>query len=192
MPDMKEEFNIEEMIDGLKGSFDFLEPQEGHQLRFQAKLEDQTQVVYTIRKRVNWWRPLAIAASIALIGVLGIGLVNLQTGSSVENQVAEIAPELPETRLHFANLVENQLNSFEQYRNEDTEKLVQDAMQQMSRLESDYLRLEQELISGGNKEVIMQAMIQNFQSRMDILNSYMTKIKMIDQFKTNNDENITI
>ncbi len=192
MPDMKEEFNIEEMIDGLKGSFDFLEPQEGHQSRFQAKLEDQTQVVYTMRKRVNWWRPLAIAASIALIGVLGISLVNLQTGSSVENQVAKIAPELPETRLHFANLVENQLNSFEQYRNEDTEKLVQDAMQQMSRLETDYLKLEQELISGGNKEVIMQAMIQNFQSRMDILNAYMTKIKMIDQFKTNNDENITI
>ena len=194
MPDMKEEFNIEEMIDGLKGSFDFQEPQEGHQSRFQAKLEDQTQVVYTIRKRVNWWKwkPLAIAASIALIGVLGIGLVNLQTSSSVENRVAEIAPELPETRLHFANLVENQLNSFEQYRNEDTEKLVQDAIQQMTHLESDYLKLEQELISGGNKEMIMQAMIQNFQSRMDILNLYMTKIKMIDQFKTNNDENITI
>ena len=189
---MKEEFNIEEMIDGLKGSFDFQEPQEGHQSRFQAKLEDQTQVVYTIRKSrsINWWKPLAIAASIALVGILG--LVNLQTSSSVENRVAEIAPELPETRLHFANLVENQLNSFEQYRNEDTEKLVQDAMQQMTHLESVYLKLEQELINGGNKEVIMQAMIQNFQSRMDILNLYMTKIKMIDQFKTNNVENISI
>ena len=189
---MKEEFNIEEMIDGLKGSFDFQEPREGHQSRFQAKLEGETQVVYTMRRNrgINWWRPLAIAASIALVGILGIGV--MQTNSSVENQVAEIAPELPQTKVYFANLVEDQLNSFQQYRNEDTEKLIQDAMQQMTRLETDYLKLEQELISGGNKGVILQAMIQNFQSRMDILNLYMTKIKMIDQLKTNNDENITI
>jgi hypothetical protein len=194
MPDMKEEFNIEEMIDGLKGSFDFREPRKGHQSRFQSKLEDQTQVVYTLRRSrsINWWKPMAIAASIALVGILGLGLINLQTGSSVEAQVAEIAPELPQTKVYFANLVEDQLTSFQQYRNEDTEKLIQDAMKQMTRLESDYLKLEQELISGRNKEVIMQAMIQNFQSRMDILNLYMTKIKMIEQLKTNNNENITI
>lgn len=190
MPNMKEEFNIDEMMDGLKGSFDFREPQEGHQARFQARLEDQTMVVYTVRKRINWWKPLAIAASIAVVGILG--LVNLQTGSSVENQVAQIAPELPQTKVYFANLVEDQLTSFQQYRNEDTEKLIQDAMKQMTRLESDYLKLEQELISGSNKELIMQAMIQNFQSRVDILNLYMTKIKMIEQLKTNNNENITI
>ncbi|MDH3699032.1 MAG: hypothetical protein OEQ81_10225 [Flavobacteriaceae bacterium] len=188
---MKEEFNIDEMMDGLKGSFDFREPQEGHQARFQSRLEDQTMVVYTVRKRINWWKPYAIAASIALIGILGLGLINLQTGS-VENQVAQIAPELPQTKMYFANLVEDQLISFEQYRNEDTEKLIQDAMKQMTRLESDYLKLEKELIDGRNKEVIMQAMIQNFQSRMDILNLYMTKIKMIEQLKTNNDENIII
>ena len=72
---MKEEFNIEEMIDGLKGSFDFREPREGHQSRFQAKLEGETQVVYTMRRNrsINWWRPLAIAASIALVGILGRG-----------------------------------------------------------------------------------------------------------------------
>ncbi|NND15543.1 MAG: hypothetical protein HKN89_04395 [Eudoraea sp.] len=187
---MKEDYNIEEMIEGLEGSFDFREPRKGHQSRFQSRLEDQTQVVYTLRKRTNWWKPLAIAASIALVGILG--LVNVQTNSSVENQVAEIAPELPETKLYFANLVEDQLNSFQQYRNEDTEKLVQDAMAQMTRLETDYMKLEQELISGRNKEVIMQAMIQNFQNRMDVLNLYMTKIKMIEQLKTNDDENITI
>ena len=54
------------------------------------------------------------------------------------------------------------------------------------------LTLEQELIEGGNQNVILGAMIQNFQNRIDILNNYMSKITMINNLKTNNDENITI
>ena len=187
---MEEKINIDELFEELSGSFDQQDPAEGHQERFLKKLNAAQGTIAFIPEKRNWWKPLSLAASVALIGILSIGLF-LQS-PSVEDQVAEIAPEMPQTKVYFANLIEEQIKGMEAFRNEDTAVIIQDALRQLERLESDYALLEQELIEGGNQNVIMGAMIQNFQNRIDILNNYMSKITMINNLKTNNDENITI
>ena len=187
---MEEKYNIEELFEELSGAFDQQEPAEGHEERFLKKINDAQGTIAFIPHKRNWWRPMAMAASIALIGILTIGLF-LNT-PSVEDQVAEIAPEMPQTKVYFANLIEEQVRGMESYRNEDTAVIIQDALRQLERLEKDYARLEQELIDGGNQNVIMTAMIQNFQNRIDVLNNYTSKITMINNLKTNNDENITL
>ena len=187
---MKEDRNIEELFEALQGSFDQKEPAAGHEIRFLEKLnEAQGTIAFIPRERI-WWKPLALAASVALIAILSIGV--FMSGPSVDRQVAEIAPDMPQTKVYFANLIEEQVQGFEAHRNEDTEVVIQDALRQLERLEKDYAMLEQDLIDGGDKNVILSAMIQNFQNRIDILNNYMSKITMINNLKTNNDENITI
>lgn len=187
---MEEKINIEELFEELKGAFDQQEPAEGHQERFLKKINDAQGTIAFIPRTRTWWKPLAMAASVALIGILSIGL--FLNNPSVEDQVAEIAPEMPQTKVYFANLIEEQVKGMEAYRNEDTAVIIEDALRQLERLEHDYSLLEQELVDGGNQNVVMSAMIQNFQNRIDVLNNYMSKITMINNLKTNNDENITI
>lgn len=187
---MDEKKHIEELFSELSGSFDQREPADGHEVRFLKKLNKAQGTIAFIPRERRWWKPLAIAASIAVIGILGVGLF-LNT-PSVEQQVADIAPEMPQTKIYFANLIEEQVRGMEAHRNEDTAVVIQDALRQLERLEKDYVKLEQNLIEGGNQNVILSAMIQNFQNRIDVLNNYMSKITMINNLKTNNDENITI
>lgn len=187
---MEEKNNIETLFEELSGAFDQREPAVGHQGRFLKKMNEAQGTVAFIPRTRNWWKPLSLAASVALIGILTVGLF-LNT-PSVEDQVAEIAPEMPQTKVYFANLIEEQVKGMEAYRNEDTAVIIQDALRQLQRLEQDFTVLEQELVQGGNQNVIMNAMIQNFQNRIDILNKYMSQITMINNLKTNNDENITL
>ena len=187
---MNEDKHIEKLFESLQGSFDQKETAAGHEIRFLEKLNEAQGTIAFIPRERTWWKPLAMAASIALIAILSIGL--FLPGQTVESQVAEIAPDMPQTKIYFANLIEEQVRGFEAHRNEDTEVVIQDALRQLERLEKDYAALEQELIDGGNKNAILSAMIQNFQNRIDILNNYMSKITMINNLKTNNDENITI
>jgi len=65
-------------------------------------------------------------------------------------------------------------------------------MAQLTKLEINYKKLEQDLIGGGNSKLILSAMITNFQTRIDLLQEVMDKIENIKTFKNYDDENITI
>ncbi|MEX0273145.1 MAG: hypothetical protein AB3N16_02080, partial [Flavobacteriaceae bacterium] len=62
---------IDKLFDELQGGFDTETPQEGHRLRFLEKLEQAKGSKMAHRGMTRWWRPLAIAASIALICMMG-------------------------------------------------------------------------------------------------------------------------
>ncbi|MEL6975669.1 MAG: hypothetical protein AAGL29_09785, partial [Bacteroidota bacterium] len=74
----------------------------------------------------------------------------------------------------------------------ETAKLVEDTMVQLQKLASDYQTLERELVNGGDSKIIMNAMIINFKTRIDLLREVMDNIENIKKLKTYNDENITI
>ena len=56
----------------------------------------------------------------------------------------------------------------------------------------DYIKLEGELLNGGNSKLILSAMITNFQIRIDLLNDVLNQIETIKNLKNYNDENFTI
>ncbi len=186
---MKEE-QLDELFEKLQGSFDIEEPAIGHKDRFLAKLNSSQGVVSLQKKKISWWKPLSIAASFALLCVLGIGYFN--SNPSVEEQLAEISPEVSQTQFYFASLIEEQVRILESESTPDTKKLIDDTMIQLQKLEEDYKVLEQEIINGGNSKLILSAMITNFQTRIDLLQEVMNKIDTIKNFKLNDDENYTI
>nr|WP_299342553.1 hypothetical protein [Allomuricauda sp.] len=182
--------NLEELFERLQGTFDLEEPTLGHQERFLEKL-NQTKGVKTLKQqKTNWWKTLSIAASIALLCVLGLQVFN--TRPSIKQQVVEIAPEVSETEFYFANLIEQQVQQLRDAKSPETAKLVDDTLAQLNKLESDYSTLEQELINGGDSKIILNAMIINFQTRIDLLKEVLDNIENIKNLKAFNDENITI
>ncbi len=181
--------NLENLFERLQGDFDFEEPGVGHQERFLEKMNQAHGVVSIPRKR-NWWKPLSIAASIALICVLGLQLST--TEPSIKEQVVEIAPEVSETEFYFANLIEEQVQLLRQEKSPETAKLVDDALLKLSELESDYEALEQELVNGGNSKMILNAMINNFQIRIELLKEVLANVETIKNLKPQDDANFTI
>ncbi len=182
--------NLDQLFERLEGNFDFEEPRNGHQERFLEKLNRDNGVVQLQGKKTSWWKPLSIAASIAILCMLGIQVFTAQP--SIKEQVVEIAPEVSKTEFYFASLIEEQVQLLKDEKSPETAKLVDDTLLQLDKLESNYQTLEQELVNGGNSKIILNAMITNFQTRIDLLKEVLTNIENIKNLKAYNDENITI
>ncbi|MGI9546818.1 MAG: hypothetical protein ACR2MM_06265 [Flavobacteriaceae bacterium] len=182
--------NIEELFNQLRGSFDNEEPKAGHKQRFIEKLNTSKGVVTLKPQRRNWWKPISIAASVALLLSLGIGYYGNQ--QSVEQRVAEISPEASQTHFYFANLIEEQVKVLEEQSNPETKEVIADAMIQLQKLEENYTKLENDLLEGGDSKLILSAMITNFQTRIDLLEEVMNQINTIKNINTYDDANYTI
>lgn len=186
---MNEE-NLENIFKELKGRFDTEEPSSGHKLRFIEKLNRDVKVVDLNRKKTSWWKPLSIAASIAVLLTIGIGFFN--NSQTIEEQVAEISPEVANTQFYFASLIEEQVKELEGASTPETQQIISDTMSQLKKLEGNYKKLENDLLNGGNSKLILSAMITNFQTRIDLLEEVMNKIESIKTLNDFNDENYTI
>lgn len=174
--------NIETLFDRLKNEFDIEEPTADHNARFLAKLNDRNHA-----KKRNWWRPLSIAASIALLICVGIGV---SYNNSVSN--TESFPEVENAQFYFASLLQQEIEKVNALKSPETQKIIEDAMNQISNLEQDYKQLENELIQNGNSRQILNAMITNFQTRIDLLQDVLTQIDEINNFKNNENETTII
>lgn len=185
-----EEDNLDKIFKDLEGKFNFEEPNIGHQHRFLKKLENSSSGLAKTEKRFIWWKPLSIAASIAIIFAIVLGQLNLNP--SIEEQVAAISPEVSNSQFYFASLIEEQVKELEAEQAPETKKIIADTMNQLTILETNYNNLETELLKGGNSKLILSAMITNFQTRIDLLNDVMQQIENIKTLKNTNDANFTI
>jgi hypothetical protein len=111
---------------------------------------------------------------------------------SLKEQVVKIAPEVSQTEFYFANLIEQQVQQLESEKSPETAQLVDDTLFQLQKLKNDYESLEEDLVNGGDSKIILNAMITNFQTRIDLLKEVLNQIENIKNLKSFNDENITI
>jgi hypothetical protein len=187
---MLEMENLENWFKKMEGTFDTEEPSEGHQARFLDKLNASKGTIDLHRQHKSWWRPLSIAASLLVLMTLGLGI--FMTRPTLDEQVAEISPEVSKSQVYFAGLIEDQVKQLKQESTPATKKMIDDTLLQLKKLESNYGQLEQDLLNGGNSKLILSAMITNFQTRIDLLKDVLDQVETINNIKNNNDENITI
>jgi len=179
---MKED-NIDELFEKARPFFDQEEPQAGHEARFIEKLNATTA---EHKKGISWWKPLSIAASILLlIGLfLGPGLWN----EIEKERIAEISPEISNSEFYFANIIEQQVKQLEHEKSPETKKIIEDALGQLDILETDYKKLEKDLLNGGDDNIILRSMIQNFQTRIDLMEDVLAQIEIIKTLKNQQNE----
>ncbi|MFD0797092.1 hypothetical protein ACFQZJ_06445 [Maribacter chungangensis] len=185
-----EEDNIEQLFAALEGSLDIKEPASGHQERFLEKLQLGNNIDAAPVKKSFWSKPLSIAAAIVVLIAVGIGLLN-QTNDTQE-QMAKISPEVSNTQFYFASLIQEQVKELQSESTPETQRIITDTMTQLASLERDYGQLEQEMLSGGNKKILLKAMITNFQTRIDLLQDVLEQIETIKNLKNYNDANYTL
>jgi len=171
-------------------NFDIEEPHTGHKERFSKKLEDKsTSTKNTDSRSRNLWTPiLAIAASFILAFFL-IGDFIGDGNATRNSDLASISPEMKQTQAFYTGLITKELNALNAEKTHETEAIINDALNQMKKLEKNYEMLRKDLVNSGKDNRVIHAMIQNFQQRIDLLNNVLTQIENIKNLKTENHEN---
>ena len=75
------------------------------------------------------------------------------------------------------------VNKLNQERTPETKALIDDALKQLKTLESDYENLKKDLTKSGDDKRVIYAMINNFQNRINVLQTVLEQIESIKQLK---------
>jgi hypothetical protein len=173
--------NMNTLFKRLEKEFDIHQPNSGHQNRFLNKLEQQN-TIHTKAQKTTFWKPfLAVAASLVICFSI---LTVMQQQETDLKDLASVSPELSRTQDFFTLAIQNELATLETERSPETEELINDALKQLSVLETDYEKLKKDLTTSGDDKRVVYAMISNFQNRINVLNNVLENIKEVKQFKT--------
>jgi hypothetical protein len=129
---------------------------------------------------------LRVAAAIALLvtggGVIGAYLAN--SGQEVKS-LADVSPEHAEMERYFNTQVSEKMAQLTSYQKD------QDVQGDLQELDSMYEQLQRELKDAppGAEEKIIQAMINNYQTKIDILEQVLEKVKTINPTNSKTAEN---
>ncbi|WP_299520843.1 hypothetical protein [Winogradskyella sp.] len=173
---------LDDLFENLKGEFDINEPNEGHEHRFLDKLKASTDTKNS--SGINWKPFLAVAASL----VICFSVFTTINSDQEVVDLASVSPELSETQDFFTATIETELKKLNQERSPLTQKMISDALEYIESLEKEYENLKISLTENGNDQRIIYAMINNFQSRIDILNNVLDEIEKLKQLNINTDE----
>jgi len=179
---MKKQDNITNLFERLEGSFDVHDTPQGHQRRFLEKLNQQEPKP----KQLNFWKWGSIAAAITLLVILGSSM--FAPRQPQEADLASVSPEMEQTQSFFTTTINAEIEALKQFDALENKKLIQNALQQVDKLEKDYQLLKEDLVESGNNKQVINAMIINFQNRIAVLEQVSETIERIQTLKNTTDE----
>jgi len=159
--------------------FDVDVPRFGHLERFEKRLQPQE------KKKSFSYKWMSVAASVILI--VGFWLGSNQTNNNMV--LADVSPQMEEAESFFVSTIRQEIKEIEKFRNPDTEQAIEDALNQLERLEDKYKDLVIELNTNNDRRVIY-AMISNYQNRIEILQNVLKQVDLINNPKENQNEEI--
>ncbi|WP_026915059.1 hypothetical protein [Christiangramia portivictoriae] len=177
---------LEEFFESV--NFDIEEPQTAHRDRFARKLKEAKMPGIAEKDSAKLWIGfLSIAAVLALVLLLS---GNFEQGN--QSHLASISPEMRQTQEFYTGVIEKELIALNAEATPETQAIIQDALQQLKKLEKRYNKLEKDLLESGNDKRVIHAMIQNFQQRIDLLSEVLIQIENIKSLNNQNYESNTI
>jgi len=164
------------------------EPMEGHFQRFEEKLDH-----YHSRKKqtLRAW-PFLKIASLVIIVLLSANLFVHLLPEKTEKKAQRYAnTEMDETAHFYTTRINSGLSQLEQMANKgigSEKELVQvkNEMEEMDRLHQD---LQNEYSKNPNDERVINAMIEYYQTKLNIINRIKTDLENVKTIKNKNHEN---
>lgn len=158
---------LEDFIKNNRAEFDQDEPIEGHQERFLRKLErlDEKQD----HSRVMFWR---IAAAVIVLVVLCVSVLVPRFNSPADVQygsmsLGDVSDELADVEMYYQSKLSQEYAEVNKLSQSDP--VVKSYMDELNRLNQEYDTLEAKLYESGSHEKVVLAMIENFRTRLMII-----------------------
>lgn len=186
---MKDE--LERLIINNRDSILDEEPLEGHFERFEARLHKASKPNWVIQ-----FKPLLRIAAAILFVLLAVNQarIYLIPEKKAELTLGSISPEYREVEFYYTNAIEvgmtqwNKLSK-EGYVSEDEQKMMHNEQQEFDHM---YQKLQEDLKANPNDERVINAMLEYYQARMNVINLIINKLQEVKQQKNNKSHEINI
>ncbi len=160
-----------------QSKMDIYEPKMGHKQRFLEKLN-----AHQKRQKKHFpYKKWGIAAAVLLFGFLAFQF-NIQYQQKLESM-----KEIRQNEQYFSSLIQTEIDSLEMQKTKETEKVFKDAIKQIKLLENAYVKLLKDYNVNKDRN-ILNAMIQNFRQRIEVLEFVKQQIQEINQIKNTDNE----
>jgi hypothetical protein len=179
--------NIKDIIKDNKEFFDGAEPSEGHFERFGRKLE--VRFTKTIKRSIV---PYLLKAAVV---TLLVTLSSLWTWDHFirpdrnRMTLGDVSPQYKEVEnyyVHQVNLMESELVDIDLKNNPEQKKVL---LEEMKSMDSVYVQLQKELKANPNDERIINAMIEHYQTKVEVMSYIVSQLKAIRNENQNKTEN---
>jgi len=169
---------LEEKIKKNRDLLDGAEPSEGHLDRFLDKLSalHSGESEKVNRFPGKYWKVAAVAA--ILIG-LSVTLYIINPSKNPGQLNASALPqEIRDAKIYYNNLAEEKLVKISECAVSASEAsyIQKTALEQISLLDSNSVKLESELQKDQNNERLVNALIRNYKTKADLLNDILNRL----------------
>lgn len=137
-------------------------------------------------KKYNW-KPYMAAASIMLFITCTWLIANHKLDKNTTTAESNIDANVLEAQVEFTSLIEIKRNELNQYK-KDNPELVNDFERQLIELQVSYKQLVPQLKDEKKRDIVLQAVIDNLQMQVEILNQQLEIIKQYKKPKNDTEE----
>jgi hypothetical protein len=178
---------LENLISNQKEAFEE-EPQEGHFSRFESKLDQ----FHSVKKRsLSTWTFLKIASVLIIVLLSANLVVNLYSGKKVKRSQFYANSELNETANFYTIRINSGMSQLKQMADQgigSEQELVQ-VKKEMDEMDKLYQDLQKEYSKNPNDERVVNAMIEYYQTKLNIINTIKSDLENVKTIKNKNHEN---
>jgi len=124
---------------------------------------------------------LRVAASVIIVMGIGFGIY-LHNEKKAGIDFAAINPAYAKQRMQYASLVQTKRNEIKAIAQTNPE-LYHEFSTEIAKMDSLYKKLNNDLATSPNQELVLRAMIRNLQVQTEVLNQQLNVIEQFDQMK---------
>jgi hypothetical protein len=179
--------NIEDIIRNNKDFFEEAEPSDGHLERFNRKLEQRFQVHTIKRSIVPYLLKAAVVTLLITLSSLWTWDHFLRPANS-RMTLGQVSPQYKEVEnyyVHQVNMMESEIVSVDLNNGSEQKTML---LKEMRTMDSTYVSLQKELKANPNDERIINAMIEHYQTKLEVMTYIVNQLKSIRNDNQNKKE----
>ena len=191
---MKAKDNIEELILNNLKDLNDNEPIDGHFERFQAKLNKQNKT-----RKITFGLLLKVAAAIVFV-LLAVNQAKIYfaPGKQIENSavnnkefsLASVSPEYKEVEFYYTNAINMGMDQWNSLKSDgyisETEQETMNT--ELAEFETRFKTLQTDLAANPGDERVINAMLEYYQAKLEIINMIVNKLQEVKQLKDSSGE----
>lgn len=178
---------LERLILNNRQSIQDEEPMEGHFERFEARLQVNSKPATTIR-----FMPFLKIAAIIVFALLVVNQARIYLTPEKKETLSlgSISPEYREVEFYYTNSIQMGMKQWDKLKSEGFISVSEQQMMQKEQQEFDqiYQKLQEDLKANPDDERVINAMLEYYQARMNVMNLVISKLKEVKNQKYPNHE----
>ena len=179
---------IEDILRENKDFFEDAEPSKGHFEKFERQLERRFQKNTPKRSIVPYLLRAAVVTLLITLSSLWTWDHFIRSGSS-RMTLGQVSPQYKEVEsyyVHQVNMMEGEIVNIDLKNNPQQKQML---MSEMNSMDSVYVSLQKELKTNPNDERIINAMIEHYQTKLEVMSYIISQLKTIRNDNQNKTEN---